>query len=62
MSPLASRASTSRHSSTLSELIVAARTPMRSAAAIWLRISDSNGEINSAGPLPASRSNFTAMK
>ncbi len=61
-SPRARVASTWVQSSTLSELIVAARTPMRSAAAIWLRISASNGEISSAGPLPPSRSSFVAMK
>jgi len=46
----------------LSELMVAARTPIRSAAAIWFRISASSGEINNAGPAPASRSNLVAMK
>ncbi len=40
----------------------APRTPMRSAAAIWFRISASNGEISSAGPLPSSRRSFVAMK
>jgi hypothetical protein len=62
ISPLASLASTAAQSSMLSELIVAARTPIRSAAAIWLRISASSGEINNAGPAPASRSNLVAMK
>src|SRR5450830_598071 len=32
------------------ELIVLARTPMRSAAAIWLRINASNGETSKTGP------------
>jgi hypothetical protein len=61
-SPRASLDSTSLHSLTLSELIVSARTPIRSAAAIWLRISARSGDISSAGPLPPSRNSFVAMK
>jgi hypothetical protein len=50
------------HSSLLSELIVAAVTPMRCAAAIWFRMGEIRGDINSAGPLPACRSSLVAMK
>src|SRR4051812_14742536 len=39
-----SSARTSSHASRLVELIVCARIPSRSAAAIWLRITASNGE------------------
>ena len=62
ISPRASRASVADQLSTLSELIVAARTPIRSAATIWLRINASKGEISNAGPAPASRSSLVAMK
>ena len=55
-------ASTSVHFAMLSELIVAARTPIRSAAAIWFRISASNGETNKAGPHPASLNILVEMK
>ena len=55
-------ASTADHSSTLSEVILAARTPIRVAARIWFRIRDSKGDTNRAGPAPASRRSLTAMK
>ena len=42
----------SSHCSTLVELIVTARMPARSAAAIWLRISASSGETITVGPAP----------
>ena len=51
----ATRACTSSHSATLPELIVAARTPARSAAATWLRISASSGDTMTVGPWPRSR-------
>src|SRR5919107_1223529 len=51
----ASSARTSSHASRLVELIVCARIPSRSAAAIWLRISANSGETISAGPAPRSR-------
>src|SRR5277367_4735220 len=57
-----SATSTALQSSLFSELIVNARTPMRSAAAIWLRISASNGEISRTGPAPSSRNSLVAMK
>ena len=57
-----SSARTSSHASRLVELIVCARIPSRSAAAIWLRISASSGETISAGPAPRSRSSAAAMK
>ena len=50
------------HESGLSELIVAARTPIRTAAAIWLRINASSGEISKAGPAPLSRRSLVAIK
>ena len=53
---------TSSHASRLVELIVCARIPSRSAAAIWLRISASSGETISAGPAPCSRSSAVARK
>lgn len=37
------------HSAKLLELMVAARSPMRCAASIWLRISASSGEISKPG-------------
>ena len=40
----------SSHSSRLALLIVAARTPMRSAASIWLRMRASSGDTSSVGP------------
>ena len=58
----ASRSRTSSHSSRFVELIVRARMPSRSAAAIWLRISASSGETISAGPAPRSRSSAVARK
>ena len=60
--PARSASSTRFHSSWLSELIVSARTPIRSAAAIWLRISASNGLTRSVGPRPTSRNSRVAMK
>src|SRR5215203_3216966 len=50
------------HSVTLPELIVAARTPARSAAATWLRISASSGDTMTVAPRPLSRSSLAAMK
>ncbi len=58
----ASSARTSSHSERFVELIVCARSPSRSAAAIWLRISASSGETISVGPAPASRSRRVATK
>lgn len=55
-------ASTSDQSGSLSDAIRTAWTPMRVAASIWLRMSDSNGDTSRAGPRPASRSSFVAMK
>lgn len=46
--------------SRLSELMVSARTPMRSAAAIWFRIKARSGEISNAGPAPSSRNEALA--
>ena len=53
---------TSLHASRFVELTVCARIPIRSAAAIWLRISASSGETISVGPAPASRSSAVARK
>ena len=50
------------HWSMLVELIVTARMPARSAAAIWLRISASSGLTITVGPAPASRSSLVATK
>jgi hypothetical protein len=58
----ASSACTSAHASRLVELTVCARIPIRSAAAIWLRISASSGETISVGPAPASRPRAVARK
>ena len=44
------------HSLELVELIVTARMPARSAAAIWLRIRASSGEMITVGPAPSARS------
>jgi hypothetical protein len=55
-------AATAFQSAWLSELIVAARIPMRAAASSWFRIKDSSGEIRMAGPIPDSRSKVAAMK
>ena len=49
-------------SSRFALLIVAARTPMRSAASIWLRMRASSGDTNNVGPAPRSRSMRVAMK
>ena len=54
--------STSCHWPVLVELTVRALSPIRTAAAIWLRISARSGEISRAGPCPASRSSLVAMK
>ena len=43
-------------------LIVSQRSPSRSAASIWLRISASSGEISSVGPSPCSRSRWVVRK
>ena len=48
--------------SALVELIVTARMPARSAAAIWLRIRASSGETMTVGPAPRSRSSRVATK
>src|SRR5258705_3964505 len=50
------------HSVTLPELIVAARTPARSAAATWLRISARSGDTMTVARGPPSRSSLAAMK
>ena len=52
----------SDQSVTLLELIVAACTPARSAAATWLRISASSGDTITVGPWPAARSSLAEMK
>ena len=44
------------------ELIVTARMPARSAAAIWLRIRASSGDTITVGPLPCARSSAVATK
>mgnify|MGYP000131455376 CR=1 FL=1 len=46
----------------LALLMVTARTPMRAAASIWLRISASSGDTSNVGPAPRSRSMRVAMK
>ncbi len=46
----------------LVELIVTARIPARSAAAIWLRISASSGLTITVGPAPCARSSRVATK
>src|SRR5437588_5752566 len=61
-SPAATASCTACHSSWLAELIVAACTPARSAASIWLRISASSGETITVGPSPSSRSSAVATK
>jgi hypothetical protein len=53
---------TAAQSSRFVELIVTARIPSRSAAAIWLRISASSGLTSSVGPTFPSRSIAVAMK
>ena len=58
----ASRSRTSSHSSRLVLLIVCARNPRRSAAAIWLRISASSGLTINVGPAPSRRSSAVATK
>ena len=50
------------HSSRLVLLMVCARSPSRSAAAIWLRMSASSGLTMSVGPAWASRSSAVATK
>ena len=49
-------------SSMLVELMVTARMPARSAAAIWLRIRASSGETITVGPAPWARSSSVATK
>jgi hypothetical protein len=61
-SPAATADRTSSHSSTLAELIVAARIPARAAAATWLRISASSGDTMTVAPAPRARSNAVATK
>ena len=53
---------TSPHCSLLALFTVTAWMPARSAAAIWLRINASNGEMITVGPAPPSRSNAVATK
>ena len=53
---------TGSHCSMLVELMVTARMPARSAAAIWLRISASSGDTMTVGPAPCSRSSRVATK
>lgn len=50
------------HSVTFAELMVAARTPARPAAAIWSRMSASSGEMMMVGPEPRARSREVATK
>ena len=52
-SSASSRRSTSAHSWGFVELIATARTPARSAAAIWSRMSASSGETSTVGPAPS---------
>ena len=61
-SPAAICCSMRVQSSMLVELIVTARMPARSAAAIWLRISASSGETITVGPAPSARSSAVATK
>src|SRR6266536_368057 len=61
-SPSRTWCSISSHSSRFPLLIVAARTPARSAIWIWLRMSASSGETSSVGPAPRSRSRRVATK
>ncbi len=61
-SPAATDAWICSQSSALVELMVWARMPARSAAAIWLRIRASRGETITVGPAPASRSSNVATK
>ena len=44
------------------ELMAAARTPARSAAATWSRMSASSGDTINAGPAPARRCSSAEMK
>ena len=62
MASAASPAWTSSHSAWLPELMVAARTPSRSAIAIWLRISARSGLMISVGPWPSSRRTRVAIQ
>ena len=62
ISPAATAAWISSHCSTLVELMVTARMPARSAAAIWLRIRASSGETITVGPAPCARSSRVATK
>ena len=50
------------HSSGFAELMLAARTPARSAAATWSRIRASSGETRIVGPAPRRRSSRVATK
>jgi hypothetical protein len=52
-SPRPMAAYISRQASGLVELMVTARMPARSAAAIWLRIRASSGDTMTVGPEPA---------
>ena len=61
-SPLRTRSWISAQSATLLELIVAARTPARSAAATWLRIRANSGDTMTVAPCPDARSSLAAMK
>ena len=54
-SPAATASWIGSHSSTLVELMVTARMPARSAAAIWLRIRASSGDTITVGPAPSAR-------
>ncbi len=60
--PSASSSRTRSHSPRLVLLIVWARSPSRSAATIWFRISASRGLTISVGPAPASRRRAVATK
>mgnify|MGYP003081840403 CR=1 FL=1 len=50
------------HSVTFAEFTMAARTPARDAAATWSRMSESSGEMMSAGPVPRARRSSEEMK
>jgi hypothetical protein len=43
-------------------LIATARTPARSAAAIWFRISESSGEMITVGPASRARNKMVERK
>ena len=60
--PARTSVSTCDQASRLVELMVAARSPARSAAAIWSRIRASSGDTTSVGPAPCARSAAVAAQ